>query len=282
MLSAGADGRVLRWRKAEPDHVRLLATLPDPLYTAWLQKGAAHLYAGTTRGELFVLDMRAKAERQHILAHNSPIYCMNGTTDGLLYVGGGDGVLTVWSMGSDALLHAVRRVPIAEAKLRSIAIQRGLIALAFGDGSVHVLNEGTLNTIAHWTAHELGCSTVAWHPSKPVLLSGGKDGQLAAWKVDNDFEPILRLPAHRSTIYAIGFSADADWLATASRDKTVKLWNPSTLDPVARLDVRSNGHTHSVNALCWGADGLYSGGDDRALLRWPLPTPGPQISGGLA
>lgn len=271
LLSAGADGQVLSWRKAGLDQVRLIATLPDPLYAAWRHDGGAYLYAGTTRGELFVLDLQAKVEQQRILAHAGPIHCMQGTDDGLLYVGGADGVLTVWSIGAGGRLHAIRRVPLAEAKLRSIAIQQSQIALAFGDGSVHVLEEASLNTLVHWPAHEQGASSLAWHPSKPVLLSGGKDGHLAAWNADEDFRAVLRMPAHRSTVYAIGFSTDGNRLATASRDKTVKLWDPSTLDPLARLDVNSNGHTHSVNALCWTSDGLYSGGDDRHLLHWPMP-----------
>lgn len=276
LLSAGADGQVLGWRKRERDKVRLVATLPNPVYAAWRHAESAHLVVGTMRGELFVLDMQAKAERQRIVAHDGSIYCMHGTADGVLYAGGGDGVLTVWAFGAKNRLRAIRRVPIVDAKLRAIAARDGRIALAFGDGSVHVLEEATLNTLAHWIAHEPGCSAVAWHPQKPVLITGGKDGQLAAWDTNRDYRAVLRLPAHRSTVYAIAFHPEGSWLSTGSRDKTVKLWNPVTLDADARFNLRSNGHSHSVNALCWTSDGLYSGGDDRNLLHWPMPAPASQ------
>jgi WD40 repeat protein len=55
--------------------------------------------------------------------------------------------------------------------------------------------------------------------------------------------------------------------ATASRDKSIKLWDAVTLDPVDKLDARNGGHSHAVNKLFWQDSGhLISCSDDRKIL----------------
>ena len=57
---------------------------------------------------------------------------------------------------------------------------------------------------------------------------------------------------------------------SASRDRTVAVWNASDLALEARLSRSSGeGHTRSVNALCWLDDHtIATGGDDRRILLW--------------
>ena len=74
--------------------------------------------------------------------------------------------------------------------------------------------------------------------------------------------------AHEAGIYAVAFSADGTRLATAARDKTAKVWDAGTLDPLVRLDRAAGGHTHSVNALLWLGDTLVTCGDDKRIVAW--------------
>ena len=237
LLSAGADGQVLVWHPQKPDEVRVLAILPDTIYSAHLATNSRLLVVGTSKGELFVLDLVQRSEVQRIVAHAGAIFSLL-YLDGQLLCAGGDGALTTWTWQADHHLAAVRRVPLSTAKLRATASKDEHLAIASGDGDIHVLDRATLNQRAQWAAHENGASALAWHPSKPVLLSGGKDGTLAVWDARGEFQQVLRHAAHRSTIYALAFSPDGLLLATASRDKTVKLWDANTLDPLERLDLQ--------------------------------------------
>ena len=74
-------------------------------------------------------------------------------------------------------------------------------------------------------------------------------------------------PVHKAGIYAIAFDPSGK-CATASRDKTAKLWDSATFDPLARLDRLAGGHSHSVNAVCWVGGTLLTGGDDRIIHAW--------------
>jgi len=272
ILSAGADGKVMAWDPAEPEQVRVIASVPSPIYCAWQDDHGQRMVVGTSAGELFVLNMDERREAQRIQAHGLGIFSLATDRAGLLYSAGGDGTLGLWqwSNGSVDRLELIRRIPLGEAKLRAIAIHGDQLAVACGDGPVHVLEAGSMNEIATITAHGPGASALVWHPGKPVLLSGGKDGEVAVWDVRNDFKSLLRIATHRSTIYHMAFSPDGALLATASRDKTVKLWSAKDLDPVQRLDIKAGGHSHSVNALAWNGKDLYTAGDDRRVIRWTV------------
>ncbi|PSR03495.1 MAG: hypothetical protein BRD50_05840 [Bacteroidetes bacterium SW_11_45_7] len=61
--------------------------------------------------------------------------------------------------------------------------------------------------------------------------------------------------------------------ASASRDKTVKLWDAETFELLKVLDNKKfEGHVHSVNKLLWSHehDLLISCGDDRSVIIWKV------------
>ena len=65
------------------------------------------------------------------------------------------------------------------------------------------------------------------------MLSGGAGLSVLGGVVAADEEPVGTLPAVTSGVNAVAFSPDRVLLATANTDGTVRLWNPSTGQPVA-------------------------------------------------
>ena len=72
------------------------------------------------------------------------------------------------------------------------------------------------------------------------------------------------VPAVRSLAY----SPDGKTLASASRDKTIRLWNMTDGKTTAVL----KGHGGSVESVAWSPDGktLASGGDDKTVKLWDV------------
>src|SRR5262249_45101570 len=78
------------------------------------------------------------------------------------------------------------------------------------------------------------------------------------------------LQGHSGDVFAAACSPDGRWLATASKDKTARIWECATGKLVHLLDH----HEGAVFCLAFSPDGrwLATGGDDRSIHVWDAET----------
>ncbi len=96
--------------------------------------------------------------------------------------------------------------------------------------------------------------------------TAGADGRIAIWTFGNT-DPDAVLEGHTAPIVALAVSPDGTTLASASWDRTVRLW------PLAGGAPRVfDGHTQNVNGVAFTADGkaLVSVSYDLSVRIWPL------------
>jgi ribosome assembly protein 4 len=83
-------------------------------------------------------------------------------------------------------------------------------------------------------------------------------------------KPLHRMTGHQQPINHVAFSPNGQWFASASFDKSVKLWNGFTGQFVSAF----RGHVGPVYMVAWSADSrLLASGSKDSTLKVSFETP---------
>jgi WD40 repeat protein/tetratricopeptide (TPR) repeat protein len=155
------------------------------------------------------------------------------------------------------------------------------LASASFDQTVKVWDLGT-GKVVHSLRHSSAVFSVCFSPQTssgrtgPRLATGSEDGAVKVWDVSRSTEgrqaggkELLSLPGHAVRVSSVCFSPDSKLLASASRDKTVKLWDLQT-----GHETQTFQHTDWVNSVRFSPNGkrLASAGDDHTIKVWDVET----------
>jgi len=140
------------------------------------------------------------------------------------------------------------------------------------------------NTVNIWQRDGKLLQTLKGHKDKVLgvslsgdnktIASGDFDGIVKLWEQDakGNFslpktlvDKALKNKAHLEGVYATAFSPNGQIIATASRDKTVKLWKRD-----GTLEQTLNGHTDGVNSVAFSPDGKFiaTASRDQSVKLW--------------
>ena len=98
------------------------------------------------------------------------------------------------------------------------------------------------------------------------IVSGSDDFTLILWDPLNSDTPVNRMTGHQALVNQVCFSPDTFYLASASFDKSIKIWNGHTGEFLCNL----RGHVGPVYQIAWSSDSrlLLSGSKDSTLKCW--------------
>jgi len=107
--------------------------------------------------------------------------------------------------------------------------------------------------------------------NKPeTLVSGSDDFTLFLWHPAESKTSVARMTGHQALINQVQFSPDGRLIASASFDKSIKLWSGVDGKFIGAL----RGHVNSVYQVTWSSDSrlLCSGSSDSTLKVWDSKT----------
>lgn len=269
IFSGGADGRVVEWF-ADGQGIQI-ARMESPVFclTALSHQWLA---VGTQSGECLVLDLNAKALLFRINCSRKGVYVLHQQgNDGCFLAGDGDGRAHLISLADRAIVSGWE-VSAGKA-LRSAVFMQLENAWAIGSADFTIKQFSVKGEqLAVMQGHQGSVFGLAWSQHHPRwLFSVSKDVHLHRYTLGNE-EPDYRIPAHLLHIHAVSISPEGKWLATGSMDKTIKLWDPESMELKKVMDkARNNAHTSSVNALAWISESEFvSASDDRDCKQFQL------------
>ena len=274
VLTASGDKFIAEWNLEDNVASPFSVKMEEAVFAIAFDEDKQRLFAGTSGGNIHIIDLVLKKEVRNLKVHSKGIFAIELISEqDLIVVAGGDGFLSIWEYET---LELVRHIKVIDLKLRSIYVHEDRLYTCGMDGTLRSFDLPWLNELQVIDAHEGGCNVVVIHPFKPLLVSGGKDGHIRFWNLNEELKMVREIPAHNFGIYSITFNPTTNesnsFAISASRDKTIKVWPSSTFDEPVRIErPHLPAHTHSVNRLFWINDKEFlSAGDDRKIMRWKL------------
>jgi WD40 repeat protein/predicted Ser/Thr protein kinase len=165
------------------------------------------------------------------------------------------------------------------------------IASAGEDACVHIWDAATGTLSFQYNEHKEKVQTIAWSPDGKRIASAGKDRLIHIWnpahdqqkqprtlfeKVSEKFSALLSstpwqktLPGQYGTINSVAWSPDSKYLAAASNDHRVQIWDALTSHIVFTHGTNGSG---IKNAVAWSPQGkhLAIGSNNRTVQIWDL------------
>jgi WD40 repeat protein len=284
VISGAGDGWLVEWDLMNPDLGKLIAKTETKIYNAYFLKEKNVLIAGNMDGGVHFINLDNTSKNKDIAHHKTYVFDIKKIGNHIFTLGG-DGMLTKWDIDNFRTLESHH---LSSKSLRSLdySPEKNELAVGASDGNIYFLNpELDLLKIIK-KAHNSSVFIVKYAQNGNFLLSGGRDAHLKVWDLSEknaqntegvNQEPIETISAHWYTINAIAFHPKIPTVfATASRDKTIKIWLMNTEGVLVLQKVidtiRYGCHTHSVNALYWSPfnNQLISASDDRTLIIWDI------------
>ncbi|KAL8153116.1 hypothetical protein V2J09_010876 [Rumex salicifolius] len=164
----------------------------------------------------------------------------------------------------------VTDLPVRSAKF--VARKQWVVAGA-DDMYIRVYNYNTMDKVKVFEAHADYIRCVAVHPTLPYVLSSSDDMLIKLWDWDKGWTCTQIFEGHSHYVMQVTFNPkDTNTFASASLDRTIKIWNLGSPDPNFTLDA----HMKGVNCVDYFTGGdkpyLITGSDDHTAKVWDYQT----------
>ena len=179
-----------------------------------------------------------------------------------------NGNVHLWNYENQTLVKTfeVCDVPVRACKF---VPRKNWMVTGSDDMSIRVFNYNTLERVHLFEAHSDYVRSIAVHPTQPFIFTSSDDMTIKLWNWERNWACQQVFEGHTHYVMQIVINPkDNNTFASASLDRTVKVWQLGSTSPNFTLE----GHEKGVNCVDYyhGGDKPYiiSGADDRLIKIW--------------
>jgi len=238
--------------------------------------------------------------------HRDCVYTLQpGDKPNLFFSGAGDGMVVLWDLQNKGDGELIAKLPNSIYSLLHLADKKLLVAgqnfsgihlidyqnkkevaslqttssyifdiQSFENDLVIATGEGTLIIVdlERWmvkkriTVSEKSARAIAINPATEEMAVGFSDFSIRIFSM-GDYELKQEIKAHQNSVFAIGYSADGNYLFSGARDAHLKVWDVKANYSLGE-DVAA--HLYAINHLTFSPDGNYlaTASMDKSIKVW--------------
>ncbi|KAK5978441.1 pre-mRNA 3' end processing protein pfs-2 [Trichostrongylus colubriformis] len=239
-----------------------------PVYSlCWTPEGK-RLITGASTGEFTLWNGTAFNFETILQAHDSAIRAMTWShNEQWLVSADHEGFIKYWqpNMNNVHMYQAHKDEPVRGLSFAPTDVK---LASASDDGTVRIWDFARCVEERAMRGHGSEVRCVAWHPFKGMIVTGSRDSQqpVKLWDPRTG-DCLTTLQDHKSSVMAVDWNKNGNWLLTAGRDHLVKLYDLRTMKEMYSY----KGHKKEVTSISWHPihEGLFvSGGGDGSIAYW--------------
>jgi serine/threonine protein kinase len=167
---------------------------------------------------------------------------------GSLVTTGADGTLKIWNAATGAI---VRTLELDDGAATSLAVFGRRAITGHADGTIALWDIDSGEKVGNYRRNEANIWSVAFAGDQSHFLASSHDWAITLWDTRTTSEPLHVFEAHENAVQAVAFSPHGPFIASGGADRTVKLWNPWSLNVIRTY----RGHRDFVTALTFSPDG---------------------------
>ncbi|TRZ03490.1 hypothetical protein DNTS_000505 [Danionella cerebrum] len=238
------------------DHLALLGTAP--------------LVASTSKDcTIRIWDTALGLCDKILTGHTQSVTCVKWGGDGLLYTSSQDRTIKVWR-AKDGVQCRTLQGHAHWVNTLALSTDYVLRTGAFEPANATINPQDVSGSLEEIKERALKRYSSVRGEGHERLVSGSDDFTMFLWNPAEDKKPVARLTGHQALVNEVLFSPDTRLIASASFDKSIKIWDGKTGKYLTSL----RGHVGPVYQVAWSADSrlMVSGSSDSTLKVWDVKT----------